>query len=64
MAGFSFTEESEGQEFYNCVVNRNSNTKSSPVSSRISSPKMSTITPVTKSISNETKNKDKKDKKR
>jgi len=63
MAGFSFTDESEGQEFYNCVVNRNTSAKISPVSSRVSSPKMNTISPVTKSINIETKSKDKKDKK-
>jgi len=63
MAGFSFTNESEGQEFYNCVINRNADPKISPVSSRISSPKMTTISPATKSVNIETKNKDKKEKK-
>jgi len=66
MAGFSFTDESEGHEFYNCVINRNNSLKVSPVSSRIGSPRISTISPtlpVTKSINIETKNKEKKHKK-
>jgi len=66
MAGFSFTDESEGQEFYNCVVNRNTSTKVSPVSSRISSPKIPTVSPVSpinKNIEVESKNKEKKHKK-
>jgi len=63
MAGFSFTDESEGKEFYNCVINRNISTKVSPVSSRIGSPKMPTVSPVTpinKSINIESKSKEEK----
>jgi len=63
MAGFSFSDESEGKEFYNCVINRNVSTKVSPVSSRIGSPKMPTVSPVTpisKSINIESKSKEEK----
>ncbi|ORX87474.1 hypothetical protein BCR32DRAFT_240144 [Anaeromyces robustus] len=63
MAGFSFTNETEGQDFYNCVINRHTSIKSSPVSSRIGSPKITSISPVTKNIEIETKTKDKKEKK-
>jgi len=47
MAGFSFNNETEGRDFYNCVIYRHMSTKASPVSSRIGSPKLSTITPST-----------------
>ncbi len=66
MAGFSFTDESEGQDFYNCVVNRNTSTKVSPVSSRIGSPKIPTISPVSpvnKNINIESKSKEEKKRK-
>jgi len=58
-AGFSFTSETEAQIFYNCVVNRNIG-KVSPVSSRIGSPRLPTVSPVATTIKIDTKKDDKK----